>query len=96
MIERESPTYTGLHPRCLVVFFDRGSDDLLVMVVVAVVVAAAAVLMVVILEVKARDSNVTPADMSCTCSGLTNLSTAQLQPTVTAAKILVMWNSDWS
>ena len=36
VIERESPTYTGLHPRCLVVFFDRGSDDLVVMVVVVV------------------------------------------------------------
>ena len=36
MIERESPTYTGLHPRMNDVFFDRGSDDLVVMVVVVV------------------------------------------------------------
>ena len=61
-----------------------------VVVVVAVVVAAAVVVL------KARLSYAALAAESRTCSGLTNLSTAQLRPTVTAAEFLVMRNSDWS
>jgi len=58
--------------------------------------AAAVAVAAVVVVLKARDSYAALPAESRTCSGLTNLSTAQLRPTVTAAEFLVMRNSDWS
>ena len=68
----------------------------MVVVVAVVVVVAAAAAAAMVMVLKGRDSYAALAAESRTCFGLTNLSTAQLRPTVTTAEFLVMRNSDWS